>query len=197
MIAILFARHDSTYKTLAAERPDLELDVYDAERDATRWEGGCPGVHHPPCRAWGVLRHRATRTRVGERALAVWSVMMVRRYGGVLEHPSRSTLWAACGLPRPGEPADMHGGYSISVLQWWWGHKCAKATWLYIVGCPPSQLPDMPLRLGDAEFVISHDNRRNRKDRHLGRIKRGEPGFLPACTKAEREHTPPASPPGS
>lgn len=49
-IAVLFARQDSIYKTLPG------CDVWDIERDARKWPGGCPVVAHPPCRAWGRLR---------------------------------------------------------------------------------------------------------------------------------------------
>lgn len=175
MVAVLFARRDSVYKSIPG------LDVWDEDRDATRWEGGCPGIHHPPCRAWGRLRHMATSTRTGERALAVWSVAMVRLHGGVLEHPAGSTLWRAAGLPRPSEPADVWGGYTISILQWWWSHKAEKATWLYIVGCSKSALPEMPFRIGQAEFVVNTSHG----------VRKGSPSFRPHCTKSEREATPP------
>ncbi len=37
-VAVLFARADSHYKALPGS------DVWDAERDALRWPGGCPVV---------------------------------------------------------------------------------------------------------------------------------------------------------
>ena len=94
-VAVLFARADSCYKALPG------CDVWDAERDARRWPGGCPVVAHPPCRAWGRLRHFA-KPRPDEKALALWAVEQVRKFGGVLEHPASSTLWPAAGLPAPG-----------------------------------------------------------------------------------------------
>jgi hypothetical protein len=46
-VAVLFARADSIYKTLAG------CDVWDEARDALKWPGGAPIIAHPPCRAWG------------------------------------------------------------------------------------------------------------------------------------------------
>lgn len=168
-VAVLFARQDSIYKTL----PDC--DVWDIERDARNWPGGCPVVAHPPCRAWGKLRQFAN-PRADEPALAPWAVDQVRRFGGVLEHPAESLLWAHCGLPTPGRAPDDFGGWTAEVRQCDWGHKAEKLTWLYIVGCHPDELPDMPGR-GDPTGVI--------------KPQRGVPRTLKIVTKAEREHTPP------
>jgi hypothetical protein len=128
-VAVLFARADSTYKTLPG------TDVWDIERDAKLWPGGAPVVAHPPCRAWGRLRKFA-KPRKGERQLAIWSVRQVRRFGGVLEHPVGSLLWEKAGLPAPGQ-IDAHGGWTLPIHQNWWGHRAEKATLLYIVGCGP------------------------------------------------------------
>lgn len=112
-VAVLFARADSHYKALAG------VDVWDAERDARRWPGGCPVVAHPPCRAWGQLRALAN-PRPDEKALAIYAVEQVRKFGGVLEHPKNSTLWPTLGLPRPGE-RDEFGGWTLPIYQMWWG----------------------------------------------------------------------------
>ena len=168
-VAILFARADSIYKTM----PDC--DVWDIERDARRWPGGGPAVAHPPCRSWGRLRQFA-KPRDDEKALGPWAVDQVRQWGGVLEHPQESTLWAHCGLPRPGHFPDQFGGWSIVVDQFHWGHRAEKRTWLYIVGCDPDDLPEIPHRPG--------------KPTHCVRPTKAHPR-LPSITKAEREHTPP------
>lgn len=137
MVAVLFARGDSVYKSLPG------LDVYDADRDARTWPGGVPVVAHPPCRAWGRLRHFA-KPRHDEKALALFAVDAVRAYGGVLEHPEASSLWPAAGLPRPGF-RDQFGGFTFPCSQKWWGHPAEKKTWLYVVGVSPSDLPAFPI----------------------------------------------------
>jgi hypothetical protein len=169
-VAALFARADSNYKKL----PDV--DVWDIERDARNWPGGCPVIAHPPCRAWGRLRQFA-QPRDGEKELGPWAAGQVRRFGGVLEHPAESTLWAHCGLPRPGQFPDDFGGWSMEIEQFHWGHRAEKATWLYIVGCSPDELPPIPRREGKAT--------------HCVRPTKSYPR-LPSITKAEREHTPEA-----
>lgn len=179
-VAVLFARADSIYKTMPG------CDVWDAERDARRWQGGAPVVAHPPCRAWGVLRALAN-PRPDEKALALFAVEQVRRFGGVLEHPAGSTLWREAGLPEPGE-RDAWGGWTLVVHQHWWGHRAEKATRLYIVGCAPAELPEIPLVLGEATHVVASSGRR----RDGGRLRKGDRGWRPEITKAEREHTPPA-----
>lgn len=166
-VAVLFARADSNYKALPG------CDVWDIERDARRWPGGAPVVAHPPCRAWGRLRQFA-KPRPDEKALALFAVDQVRKFGGVLEHPASSTLWDAARLPLFGE-RDEFGGWTLPIFQQWWGHRAEKATWLYVVGCAPAQIPTMPMVLGEASHVISSSS-----------------SGKPEVTKAEREHTPPA-----
>lgn len=155
-VAVLFARADSHYKTLP------KCDVWDAERDARRWPGGAPVVAHPPCRAWGNLRHFA-KPRPDEKDLARWAVQRVREFGGVLEHPARSTLWADQGLPLPGQGKDAFGGWTFPVLQLWWGHRAEKATWLYIVGCEPTAIPSFQLRIEPATCVVEHMGKAERE----------------------------------
>ena len=174
-VAVLFARADSCYKAL----PDV--DVWDAERDARRWPGGCPVVAHPPCRARGRLRHMAN-PRADEKNLARLAVALVREFGGVLEHPASSTLWAAQKLPAPGE-RDQYGGWTLPISQYWWGHRAEKKTWLYIVGCDPRDVPEIPLALGDAPMTVSTSGRRRDGTRRTN--------MRPEIPKAEREHTPP------
>ncbi len=178
-VAVLFARADSNYKVLPG------TDVWDAERDALRWPGGAPVIAHPPCRAWGQLRALAN-PRPGEKELALWAVEQVRKYGGVLEHPAKSTLWPVVGLPKPGE-VDEYGGWTLPIFQVWFGHRAEKPTYLYIVGASPRDLPVLPLRLGEATHICGTSGRR----RDGGRLHKGDAGWRPEISKAEREHTPP------
>lgn len=173
-VAILFARADSNYKALPG------CDVWDKERDARRWPGGCRVVAHPDCRPWGKLRQFAKYTPE-EKAYAPWAVEQVRSHGGVLEHPAESLLWAHCGLPLPGRAPDAFGGWTAEVRQCDWGHPAEKLTWFYIVGCHPDDLPELPAR-GEPTGVI--------------KPQRGVPRTLKIVTKAWREHTPPHSAPG-
>ena len=170
MVAVLFARQDSIYKAISG------CDVWDIDRDARRWSGGGPVVAHPPCRAWGRLRAFAN-PRPDEKGLAQWAIAQIQQFGGVLEHPAGSTLWVDQDLPPPGASPDRHGGWTFAAPQKWWGHKAEKATWFYIVGCAPADLPTIPFVLGDATHVVQT---RKRSDHR------------PHITKAEREHTPEA-----
>jgi phytoene dehydrogenase-like protein len=165
-VAVLFARRDSIYK-------DLGCDVYDADRNALTFPGGKPVVAHPPCRAWGRLRHFA-RPREGERELALWAVTQVRRWGGVLEHPVASLLWLEAKLPKPGE-RDCSDGWTMSVSQWWFGHRADKPTLLYICGAEPRDLPNVPFKIGAPTHVVQSRKRIDHR---------------PHISKAEREHTP-------
>lgn len=173
-VAVLFARADSIYKTLPG------TDVWDAERDARRWPGGAPVVAHPPCRAWGSLRHFA-KPREDERELGPWAVDRVREWGGVLEHPAFSTLWLYCALPAPGQLDDF-GGFTLPITQSWWGHRADKATWLYVVGVDRRGIPDLPGIAGRAPYAVSP----------AATLRKGMPGWRPSIRKPEREATPPA-----
>lgn len=166
-VSILFARQDSIYKALPG------CDVWDIDRDARTFDGPGPVVAHPPCRAWGRLRAFAN-PRPDERNLGRLAVALVREFGGVLEHPAGSTLWASQAIPLPGK-RDQFGGWTLQAPQKWWGHKAEKETWFYIVGCEPGDIPTLPIILGEASHVIQSRKRRDHR---------------PHVTKAEREHTP-------
>lgn len=171
MIAALFVRSDSIYFTLPG------VDAWDKERNALNWPGGYPVVAHPPCRAWGKMRH-FSKPEPGEKYLALWAISQVRRWGGVLEHPAHSLLWPVADLPEPGK-RDAYGGFTLSAPQYWWGHKTDKATRLYVCGCAPDDLPPLPYRLGFPEYAINL-----RQDRpNYRRVK-----LLP---RKERDVTPP------
>ena len=178
-VAVIFARADSIYKTLPG------VDVYDMERDARTYDGPWPVVAHPPCRSWGRLRAFA-KPRADERNLARMAVALVRELGGVLEHPAGSTLWPAQAMPKPGE-RDQWGGWTLPAPQKWWGHKAERATWFYVVGCGPRDVPDIPLKMGQAEGVIRLDQRRA-DGTH---IRKGDADWRPRLNAEENEKTPP------
>jgi len=130
-VAVLFCTPASVYKTLGVE-------CFDQYRDARTYHGHGPVVAHPPCRAFGRLRHMA-KPRADEFALGLFAVQVVRRCGGVLEHPAGSLLWSdlpqynGFTLPAVGH-CDEFGGTTVSVYQSDFGHPAPKHTWLYIVG---------------------------------------------------------------
>lgn len=168
-IAVLFARADSIYKQIEF------CDVYDIERDARTYTGNLPVVAHPPCRAWGRLRHFAN-PRHDEKELAFFAVEMVRKFGGVLEHPESSTLWMEAQLPHPAlGNYDAFGGFTLALPQKWFGHRAEKKTWLYISGCKRKCIPTLPLSLGDAECVVETKKKDNPR---------------PSVSRKQREATP-------
>lgn len=171
-VAVLFARQNSVYKHISG------CDVWDEARDAMQWPGGSPVVAHPPCRAWASLRHCA-KPKPGERDYARWAVQQVRTWGGVLEHPLRSLLWDDQKLPAPGS-FDSHGGWTLIVDQMWWGHRARKRTRLYICGIAPSDIPPLPIALGDATHTVGLWSGRDRTR------------CRPSISKPEFEATPPA-----
>jgi len=173
-VAVLFARSDSIYKSMPG------CDVWDLERDARRWPGGCPVVAHPPCRAWAGLAHFA-HPRPGEKELSVWAVDKIRANGGILEHPARSKLWAAAGLPQPGA-RDRWGGFTVPILQWWFGPWAQEATRLYVCGVDPAVMPDIPFRIGYASHVVNTGHG----------VRAGMASHRPHVSHREREATPPA-----
>lgn len=145
-VSVLFARKNSIYKTLPG------CDVFDFDRDALTCSGTFPVIAHPPCRSWGKLRHFAT-PRPGEKELAFFALDMVRKNGGVLEHPKGSRLFKDFDLPSPGR-IDSFGGFVLGVNQSWFGHRADKATLLYIKGCMPQQVPSIPLRLEYSSHLV-------------------------------------------
>lgn len=147
MISILYTRNHSIYT-------DLKQDCWNIKKDARKWPGGNPIIAHPPCRAWGSYRHLA-KPRPDEKQLAIHAIIMVRLWGGVVEHPRTSTLWQTMNLPLPGK-TDAFGGWTLNIDQHWFGHKAKKNTFLYIKGCRPQQIPAIPLTLTRPTREIEH-----------------------------------------
>lgn len=174
-VAVLFARADSIYKKLRG----CNLTVWDERRDARNWPGGCPVIAHPPCRAWGGLRHMA-KPIPGERELTLFALEQVRKWGGVLEHPRRSQLWPELRLPL-GEQVDEFGGYTLQVNQCWWGHKAEKASLLYVCRVRPAEIPPVTVDLAAPLHTVGCCGRGGSGVRQKWR---------PEISHADRERTP-------
>lgn len=94
-----------------------------------------------------------------DRGLFSFALEMVRKNGGVLEHPAKSRAWAAHGLSRPigaGWQKCIDGGWVCEVWQSAYGHKAAKATWLYCSGNP---IPARWSRTPGTHQIGFHDQR--------------------------------------
>ncbi len=168
--------------------PGLVADWYDERRDARTYAGPHPIVAHPPCGPWGRLRHLSKRD---DPQLALDAVEQVRRWGGVLEHPRRSLLWEARGLPPPGHLPDAWGGVTIAVDQVDFGHVARKATWLYVVGVsghierPPKREPTHWI----GGFRKGGGRRSPERYRKTGSA---VPPGIKVCSAEQRRRTPPA-----
>lgn len=164
------------------------VDAWDEKRDARKYAGPFPIVAHPPCGPWGRLRHLS---RKDSPRLAIRAVDQVQRWGGVLEHPANSRLWDYCDLPRPGEFADVHGGYSVEVCQVEWGHVARKRTWLYLVGVPSSALtpPPMPGR-APTHWVGGFRRQGDRPTSTYRRTGSAVPPGIKVCSAEQRRRSP-------
>lgn len=128
------------------------VDPWDEQRDARKYEGDLPVVAHPPCQRWGRYWHGSPRKphqfKMGDddgcfkAALAT-----IKRVGGVIEHPADSHAWAHFGIkkpPRSGGWVDAGVGpnsWTCCVYQGHYGHFSGKATWLLVVGVAFENLP--------------------------------------------------------
>jgi hypothetical protein len=148
-VAALYVRSDGPY----VGRPDV--DAWTEERDARTYPGPLPVVAHPPCARWGNLwwsaRHKGLGLGDDDGCFAA-AVASVRRWGGVLEHPSSSRAWARFGLVPPPSAGWARNPFAprewtANVHQRNYGHRALKRTWLLYVGdrTPP------PLDWGDPE----------------------------------------------
>lgn len=144
------------------------VQLWGEAEDATQYRGPYPVVAHPPCGAWGAYAHKAHDTG----ATGPVGVAQVRAFGGVLEHPAGSKLWAACGMPKPGQGVDRWGGYTVEVYQRDWHHPADKKTWLYIVGCAPQDLPPLPPPQPKAPFYRKASGRTSTALERMAKSKR-------------------------
>ncbi|MDM7980177.1 MAG: hypothetical protein QUV71_07510 [Rhizobium sp.] len=144
-VAALYVQQKSVYSSF----PNVEL--YDLARDARTYGGPWPVVAHPPCRSWGKFKAWAKPVE-GERELAFLALEQVQRFGGVLEHPVGSTLFAEAGIS---------ASKLWRVNQCDWGHRALKPTWLYLVGCnPPADLPQPGVPVTTVERMCRQERER-------------------------------------
>lgn len=190
-VAALFVAEDGPY----IDRHGV--DAWTRARDALLYDGEDPAVVHSPCERFGRYAEggpnpKAARRKIGDDGgCFAHGLKIVRRNGGVMEHPAGSKAWAIYGLPRPpsrgwSEP-DAHGGRSCRVDQGRYGHPAKKATWLYAV------LPDYPELDWEPAQGLKRLELGPRSKEHAKAI-RAAPGYVPPkrLSKAERIHTPPA-----
>jgi len=170
MIPILFTRENSIYNL-------LECDPWPKSRNALLWPGNSAFVAHPPCGQWGRLRKQAINNPA-VKDLAIWTVKQLRVWGGVMEHPAGSNLWDHMQIKKSTSP-DQYNGFTISIDQFWFGHKARKRTWLYIVGCTLADLPPLPLNFSAITHHVSTSLRKERKYHSMKEL-----------SKAGREATP-------
>lgn len=162
--------------------PGLVRDWYDAEKDARSYPGPLPVVAHPPCGPWGCLRHLSKKDDPG---LAIHAVAQVRLFGGVLEHPRASKLWDHFGLPKPGDPVDAFGGWTLRVDQSDFGHVARKPTWLYIVRA--SLIPYLPPRREPTHWIGGDRTNAKGNKRPSSLV----PAGIKVCSAQQRRRTPP------
>lgn len=157
---VLFTQKKSIYNSLGC-------DCYDEKRNALNYMGSEPVIAHPPCRLFSRMRGLST-AKMSEKDLAYWAVDLIRKNGGVLEHPYLSKLWSEKNIIMPGQGVDEYGGFSLDVNQVWFGHKAIKRTWLYIVGIDPGSIPDYNF-LGMPTHMVSHLKRHKNPRKSLGK----------------------------
>lgn len=129
-IAILCACKDSTYFDIQSD--NYSLDIYTALRPVKLFNDNCPVIAHPPCAQWSRLKNSA-RIDLVEKQLAYDCWKLVRRNGGILEHPNGSQFMRE------------FVGYSNCqrIHQSDFGFAAKKDTLLYLnkVKLQPAQLP--------------------------------------------------------
>lgn len=160
--------------------PELVREWYDEKRDAWTYDGPWPVVVHPPCGPWGRLRHLSKHD---DPKHGPHGVELVRRFGGVLEHPQHSLLFRHCGMPHPGELPDAWGGVTFEVAQCDWGHVARKRSWIYVVGA--RVIPANPPRREPTHWISGGRGRSGKKAKTTP-----VPDGIKVCSAEQRRRTP-------
>jgi hypothetical protein len=137
LVHVLCCARSSVYRAIPG------ADCYTRAKDTWSARPYRPCLAHPPCRAWSRSRARCTlglTARLWEMMLGIHCANLVKRFGGILEQPAHSRLFAAAGLPVPGTSANVPGLWSISLDQANYGHRSAKPTWLCLANIKPRQV---------------------------------------------------------
>lgn len=164
---VLFVCPESNYLKLNA-------DCYGKYRNALNFPGRKVAIYHPPCADWSRLRGLST-FHPGRKWLALWSLIMVRRYGGVLEHPVGSRLFSDY-IIKPGHGIDEFGGFTVCLNMSWFGYSAVKPTFIYVVGLSPGELPIYPISFDALTKVVGSGSSKNKlpvmskKDRSVSPI---------------------------
>lgn len=143
MTTVLFTRKDSIYK-------ELGCDCWDAERNARLYLGAGPVIAHPPCRAWGRMAHWSKHTDY-EKSHAVWTIDLIRKFGGIMEHPVTSRVWELLDDDEK----------TLVVDQNWFGHPAQKRTRLFYN--LPNRYPPIPFQLERIERPVEQMSKRQRE----------------------------------
>lgn len=193
-IAALFVQEGGCYSNLPG------VHAWPESRDARLYPGPWPVVAHPPCQRWGNMwfGQPLTVKRTGIRKIKgddggcfAAALLLVRKWGGVLEHPWGSHAWEYFGLAKPKRAggwivADSQVGWTCCVEQGRYGHYARKPTLLY-ANCV--KLPELLWGHSEAKYDPAVVARMG-----LKRAKRlGEVGARGGGTdSAPRIHTPEA-----
>lgn len=93
-VAALFVQPEGCYSRMPG------VDPWPESRDARTYAGPHPVVAHPPCATWGRYAHKAGG-KGNDGGCFASALASVRRWGGILEHPSTSDAWRAFNLVPP------------------------------------------------------------------------------------------------
>lgn len=189
-VAALFVQTNGCYYGL----PDV--DPWDKERDAKLYAGPYPVVAHPPCERWGRYwdggpAARGRHKKGDDDGCFEAALRAVRKWGGVLEHPSESSAWQAFDIlpPMSGggwSKADPWGvwrasdtGWTCRVDQGMYGHRAKKPTWLYAYGVDLPSLSWAPARRDPGAGLEGEARRRAIKTGICQRLSRKQRAATP------------------
>jgi hypothetical protein len=144
MIDVLFAEKDGVYSRIKS------CNIWDIEKNALNYKGSNPVICHPPCQLWGRFAKINYKRWGGDHnkpkndgGCFEFALNMVRKNGGVLEHPAYTYAWKEYDLIKPILGGWLYCGndeYVCEVYQSSYGHLAAKKTWLFYKGKMPHNL---------------------------------------------------------